>query len=633
MRKITHTLLTAAVVLCCTTHRSFAQALNFGAYSYITLGSDIVTDNESYTKEAWIRVYSYSSTQGCNILSAWDHPFWLEDGVLAAANGYGNTGTITVQDTTTIPTGVWTHVAVTYDAPSTTMKLYKNGNLIATNTSAPSYVASDLQIGAQEYGDFFAGGDMDEVRLWSVARTQSQIQANMNCDVPAQSTLIAYYRFDQGTPGGTNTNLTSTYDYSGNANCGTMVNFNLTGSSSNYITGAISSCYSITASMSAPSAISGSSSVCTGSLITLTNSVSGGLWKSDDPDTADVTAGGVVNGEYAGTVNISYTTCGGSVTKAITVNPTPSLIASAANGSITTSVTGGTTPYSYSWSNGNTSANVSSLSAGTYTVTVTDANGCKDTGAYYVAPSATTLTSSISLTPSNNVNTGGNCHYIYLGYGPQSCTLTDNATGASSYTYSWSPSTHLSSASAKNPTFTPTAAGTYTYSCTATHYGNSVTSTVTLYVIDAVDHYHSGRINVCHPSCSGSGTSHTESIPSSQVASHLCKDHNDHLGCSGSAREANPTTGANFAEVVVYDDLKITSYPNPFNDGIQLKIENPMADNANVVVYDIMGNMVESLQNQDANSAILVGHSLAAGMYLVEINSGGQTKKIKIVKN
>ncbi len=46
------------------------------------------------------------------------------------------------------------------------------------------------------------------------------------------------------------------------------------------------------------------------------------------------------------------------------------------NGAITLTVSGGTSPYTYLWNDGNTNEDRSSLSAGTYTVTVKDANNC-----------------------------------------------------------------------------------------------------------------------------------------------------------------------------------------------------------------------------------------------------------------
>lgn len=54
------------------------------------------------------------------------------------------------------------------------------------------------------------------------------------------------------------------------------------------------------------------------------------------------------------------------------------------DGAVNISVSGGTTNYTYLWSNSATTQNISGLSQGMYSVTVTDANGCTVTGAYLV---------------------------------------------------------------------------------------------------------------------------------------------------------------------------------------------------------------------------------------------------------
>ncbi|MBK8722127.1 MAG: hypothetical protein IPL95_07580 [Saprospiraceae bacterium] len=54
------------------------------------------------------------------------------------------------------------------------------------------------------------------------------------------------------------------------------------------------------------------------------------------------------------------------------------------DGSANVAVSGGTVNYTYLWSNGGTTASINNLIAGTYTVTVTDANGCKKTSSVVV---------------------------------------------------------------------------------------------------------------------------------------------------------------------------------------------------------------------------------------------------------
>ncbi len=97
------------------------------------------------------------------------------------------------------------------------------------------------------------------------------------------------------------------------------------------------------------------------------------------------------------------------------------------DGTISTSVSGGTAPYSYSWSNGSSSANLTGLCAGTYFVTVTDANGCTATGSY-------TINEPSAISP--NVTVVDN-----LCFGACNGTATANPTGgAGGYTYSWNTS-------------------------------------------------------------------------------------------------------------------------------------------------------------------------------------------------
>ncbi|MBI3500218.1 MAG: T9SS type A sorting domain-containing protein [Bacteroidetes bacterium] len=91
------------------------------------------------------------------------------------------------------------------------------------------------------------------------------------------------------------------------------------------------------------------------------------------------------------------------------------------NGTATVNANGGIAPYSYSWSNGQTSQTITGLSAGNYTVTVMDNNGCTNIVSVSVANPPALLLSVISTPDSGNCNgtvsatpSGGNPPYTYL---------------------------------------------------------------------------------------------------------------------------------------------------------------------------------------------------------------------------
>jgi gliding motility-associated-like protein len=96
----------------------------------------------------------------------------------------------------------------------------------------------------------------------------------------------------------------------------------------------------------------------------------------------------------------------------------------APNGTATVNVTGGTSPYTYSWSNGAQTSSISNLSAGTYTVNVIDANSCTKNATITITGSSTIST---SITGNNIVCNGS------------STTLTVNAPGATNYTWNTNP--------------------------------------------------------------------------------------------------------------------------------------------------------------------------------------------------
>ena len=106
----------------------------------------------------------------------------------------------------------------------------------------------------------------------------------------------------------------------------------------------------------------------------------------------------------------------------------------------TTPATGGTNPYSYTWSNNKTGASINNLAAGNYTVTITDNNGCTFQK-YTVIDQPTPITVTVSMVPAHCGQAdgsatvgaaGGNPGYFYQ-WSTGATTQTVNGLSASNY--------------------------------------------------------------------------------------------------------------------------------------------------------------------------------------------------------
>lgn len=176
------------------------------------------------------------------------------------------------------------------------------------------------------------------------------------------------------------------------------------------------------------------------------------FWKPGNQTTSSITS------QLAGTYTVTVTDFNGCTATAINTitEPTPLVLSldstnvscnGGANGSITSTVTGGQTNYSYAWSSGQTSPNLSSIAAGVYTLTVTDANGCKDAKSVTITqPTLLTATTSFTNISCNGL-TDGTATAIPSG-------------GTTPYTYNWLPGAKTTA------TATALAAGTYTVTVT-----------------------------------------------------------------------------------------------------------------------------------------------------------------------
>lgn len=99
-----------------------------------------------------------------------------------------------------VPAGTWVHLAGTFDG--TTARLYANGALVAERRSVSVDPSSHVTAGAEVLRTYTRGyfsGDVDEVRIWSYARSAQEIQDAMHHPLAGDEPgLVACWPLDEG---------------------------------------------------------------------------------------------------------------------------------------------------------------------------------------------------------------------------------------------------------------------------------------------------------------------------------------------------------------------------------------------------------------------------------------------------
>ncbi|MGZ4038760.1 MAG: LamG-like jellyroll fold domain-containing protein, partial [Bacteroidia bacterium] len=510
----------------------------------------------------------------------------------------------------------WHHLAATWDG--TNIRLYKDGVLVATSPNYSGLITSNtnqLTIGQQPgYSEYF-GGQLDECRIWNVARTQCDIYTYKDCEIPTSATgLVANYHFNEGVASSSNSTINTLTDASGNANDGTLANFALSGANSNWIapTGVVSG--SVT-----PLALPNVSYTATNPVVcgsgTTALTASGAdtyTWSGGITDGMAFTISSTTSYTVSGTNSV--TTCSNTAVATISVGTTPTL--SVNSGSICNGASFTISPsgaVSYTIQGG---SNVVSPSATTsYTVVGADPLGCVssvDSSVVTVRPN-----------PTITVNSGAVC-------AGQSFTITPS--GTTSYSIQGGSNVVMP---LSNSTYT--VVGTDSAGCMSSPVTSSVnvnlTPTITASTNDSL--ICAGYSATLTAAGAGSYTwnpgamTGTSITVSPTVTTTYSVVGTSTAGCTGSAtllQNVSVCTGIN-----AYSHTNALGlYPNPSNGEFVIESSVPLT----LTVIDQTGAAVASVVVQSGTSHKISLTHLPAGLYSLVGKSADNiySKRIVIIK-
>jgi len=444
--------------------KNFGNALNFDA----TLSNRIiVSDNDSLdmtsglTIEAWIYANTAGASSKQTIVSKTGTT--SKTGFLLSTNDGWSSIDFRIKNGTSagIPVSAsglsiengWHHLAATYDL-GTGLKIYIDGalaNTVVINNGLANN-KQQLTIGAQHDGagnadsdyDNFFDGSIDELRIWSVARSLAQINYRKEITLDGDELgLVAYYQFNQGTAGGNNSVTPPLTEAINGLNGAwpTSTTFNLNGSTSNFVT-----------------SHSNTAAATTGAIVLAVTGGSGGYnyeWSKGSeaiPGQTTTNLSGASgypieeSGEF--TVIVTDATSGCTLTQKFNVNVAASL---SLTGTITNPLCkagvdgavditpGGGTSYSYTWTKAindepvsgyaKSTQDLTTLDDGAYDVTITEiTSGCTLSESYDVTSPTTAYTIAVDITNKT-------CHDINDGI--LAASVVANPGHPVNYSYVW----------------------------------------------------------------------------------------------------------------------------------------------------------------------------------------------------
>lgn len=372
-------------------------------------------------------------------------------------------------------------------------------------------------------------------------------------------------------------------------------------------------------------------------MATLTASGAGSLsyaWSTGDTGT---TVSNLASGWY----NVDITDSAGcTVTDSVEITEPTELITSLTSidpvcpggldGSADLTASGGTVPYAYAWTTGDTTEDLMGIGAGLYVVTTTDSNGCMNSDSAWILDPAA-MVSNLAVT---DISCNGEVD------GAIDLSVTG---GTAPYMYMWASGDTTEDIAALGP-------GTYSVAVTDSNgcalqdsamvnepavlsHSASVTDETGGAMNGAIDLTVSGGTPAYSYVWSGPGIflATTEDITGLAAGEYIV--------------QVTDTNGCTVTDTFMVSDLvsldpfaeldAISVYPNPFREGFTLNLGGLRAEELQITLMDLSGRVLIAEHATQVASGFTRAYALkdlSQGMYMLEVKLDGQRKVFRVVR-